>query len=529
MCQKELSSKQNVECHIKTFHPERDSSDANLHTRILNNSGDKDKGRKDCKKKAYNSFKGLKSMFSDPSLCEKFDLWSKSESSVNGNSATDLDKGDNILHPVSDETENAVKSFKEMSSSASVDIEECPEAALVSGNSMESLTDSNLDTSVLRDSRDNTIESDMAPAVESSSSLTRQKGSSNRFVPPFKIRGNCGCENCMRQPCGSCCFCINKKAKYVYECSVFILKSAIFRQRRIYRRCTNLNKKLKAKITDIITNSQENVDQSSSVEHEVMETCEVNNNLTDQESTEDVSTDDAFTRDSTNAEVAYQVPNDAIMEKPSNGVPSYSCQKCGKVFQRKIYATKHCREKYPWKCSRCGQLIAQSQNINRHKRRCENTKKRVSKTKGRVFSCDICDKSYTFKCNLERHLAQIHEVSKEATITCDVSSCNFRTNKKDQLKRHWTLVHSEKAKIACTLCSMEFRSDSGFKKHILEIHRIECNYCEESFPNTNMLDRHRQRVHQGASMRESNVGIEQPIVRVSRVLGHHSQVVYRSN
>ena len=78
ICDKTLSSKQIVESHIKKLHPSSDLSEKQ-YSRVVQVPSDgsqrTEKPKPVKKKTAYDSFAGLKNMFSNKSMCHSFSLW----------------------------------------------------------------------------------------------------------------------------------------------------------------------------------------------------------------------------------------------------------------------------------------------------------------------------------------------------------------------------------------------------------------------------------------------------------------------
>ena len=186
VCNKQLSSKQNVQCHIRTYHS-NEVTIAKPYCRVTDESSNHGLkgilGPKNVvvkKKAAYNAFKGLKNIFADGSLCNTLNLWpsTASEPSSSTISQRDMDQmpTDDVNEPISN-----------------------------SDNSLEEA-----ETQVVHSSHNSTDDGQM--------STTGSKLPANRFVTPYKTRGSCGCDGCIRAPCSTCYFCLNKNAKY----SIFI-------------------------------------------------------------------------------------------------------------------------------------------------------------------------------------------------------------------------------------------------------------------------------------------------------------------
>lgn len=205
------------------------------------------------------------------------------------------------------------------------------------------------------------------------------------------------------------------------------------------------------------------------------------------------------TEEAANNETIEQT-NDMIEEesvRKDTKIQLFKCSKCDKSFSKRRYAMLHCKTKKPWKCPQCSQEVKQAQNIKRHIERCNKRKTTTQAVTSPTptFNCDICDKIYLFKYNLVRHKQKKHNSVQPRALVCNAKTCPFTTDNMQQLKRHQTMNHSSKQKLHCNNCVLEFLSASGLKKHVLTMHRVECDGCMDSFANEKQLEMHKLRIH----------------------------------
>ena len=282
-----------------------------------------------------------------------------------------------------------------------------------------------------------------------------------------------------------------------------ILNIYFCRQRCVLRMCANKNKKVKAKSSILEnpyepdqTNRQPNQneiveqvqveDGSSNSAVDIAINIEVDSSLSDHIDSPSSGSDET------------QTDTDSTIESSESSASSsveklYKCTECNKSFAKQRYAKALCSKKLPWKCETCFEIIKHSQNIPRHLRRCAEATKPKPKSSLRVFTCEECPKKFSFKCNLERHMTTCHDFSKIASYPCFAYNCSFKTNSIAQLKRNNSNKHMVKDKIPCQMCTLSFMSYSGLEKHMLCTHRIECNYCTETFSSEKLLRLHRYR------------------------------------
>ena len=68
---------------------------------------------------------------------------------------------------------------------------------------------------------------------------------------------------------------------------------------------------------------------------------------------------------------------------------------------------------------------------------CDTLGKEIEEPEKVRFQCQICEKAFSEKKKLERHVSRIHEESK--AFHCDI--CNYRCSQKGNLKTHIASVH----------------------------------------------------------------------------------------
>ncbi|XP_066144686.1 zinc finger protein OZF-like isoform X2 [Euwallacea fornicatus] len=140
----------------------------------------------------------------------------------------------------------------------------------------------------------------------------------------------------------------------------------------------------------------------------------------------------------------------------------------------------------------------------------QKVRRRISEIVGKAFQCNICDKAYTKKHDLKRHLegkhnqklstnfktqntailAQCREENSK-TFKCDF--CLKIFNKSSNFLRHRSMHTNIKA-FCCNLCGKNFRLNMSLTRHISEVHegvrKFKCDVCEKQFKNKWSLDEH---------------------------------------
>ena len=81
-----------------------------------------------------------------------------------------------------------------------------------------------------------------------------------------------------------------------------------------------------------------------------------------------------------------------------------------------------------------------------------------------AFTCNYCNKNFSEKRSLIRHIKSKHEVT---NLRC--KKCEFTSDRLDCLKRHIESKHYQN-KIKCPECSVEFGRKDSMEKHRKEFH-----------------------------------------------------------
>ncbi|PSN31453.1 hypothetical protein C0J52_19055, partial [Blattella germanica] len=110
-----------------------------------------------------------------------------------------------------------------------------------------------------------------------------------------------------------------------------------------------------------------------------------------------------------------------------------------------------------------------------------------SQTPNRPFQCKICNKSFTRKNNLNRHMI-IHTSNRP--FQCEI--CNKSFTRKSDLNRHM-ITHTSKRPFQCEICSKSFSQKSYLSTHVIT-HISNCSFpcdiCSKSFTRKDSLSAH---------------------------------------
>ncbi|XP_030748910.1 zinc finger protein 774-like isoform X1 [Sitophilus oryzae] len=103
----------------------------------------------------------------------------------------------------------------------------------------------------------------------------------------------------------------------------------------------------------------------------------------------------------------------------------------------------------------------------------------------RIYSCDLCDKSFLLKQLLELHLKNHERIRK---FSC--SSCDSKFYTKYDLAQHCR-NHCQDKSFSCSVCLKLFSTEPLLTKHELtHCDKFTCPHCDKNYGNQESLDNH---------------------------------------
>ncbi|XP_048002568.1 uncharacterized protein LOC125239116 [Leguminivora glycinivorella] len=194
----------------------------------------------------------------------------------------------------------------------------------------------------------------------------------------------------------------------------------------------------------------------------------------------------------------------------------FNCDICNKEFSLKSYLLKHKKTHIDVKevqCEICYQVYKTVDDAKRHAKRVHM--KPEESTKMKTHKCDICEKEFTrtkylffhkkthfektfsckfchklFKCNshVNRHTKRVHTKPRvkraDANFYCDI--CNKAFSKKKNLVKHIQIHMILKKEAPCGICNKLFRTKIDVNRHLRRIHMKDMNIKEMIEKNKNM-------------------------------------------
>ena len=167
----------------------------------------------------------------------------------------------------------------------------------------------------------------------------------------------------------------------------------------------------------------------------------------------------------------------------------YTCEQCGKVFNRLRYWRMHIqshKRKKDVLCALCSKTFKTQQNLIQHLKSHEEREpykcpecdfvssvniaihKHRQIHSGNSQICEICGQAYSDKSTLKKH-KQVHDPSRP--FGCSISGCTWRFRTKTMCDAH-IQGHGSKRTFKCEVCGYAFRQKHHLQRHEKVVHNI---------------------------------------------------------
>lgn len=119
------------------------------------------------------------------------------------------------------------------------------------------------------------------------------------------------------------------------------------------------------------------------------------------------------------------------------------------------------------------------------------------------FVCPICASTFGRRCELKRHVSEVHTLEGARRFACKYPACEKSFTRKDALAKHEMVKHQGKRRFVCPTCCEKFTSRYDLSRHNVRVHsnvkkRFTCEFCAAGFSQKSQLTMHKGRVHSDA-------------------------------
>jgi len=154
-------------------------------------------------------------------------------------------------------------------------------------------------------------------------------------------------------------------------------------------------------------------------------------------------------------------------------------------------------DKLIFRCDICNACFSRDETLQLHIK--------TSHCESGEYKCPICEKSFSKKYHLKRHLTvhrsndSISELIRiDVPFKCEI--CGMAFNKRNQIREHMVSVHNKNDLFKCTVCGDEFKTQHILRQHIKKTHENpqklhQCPYCDEKFARMSDLTKHKIEKH----------------------------------
>ncbi|GAB0094663.1 hypothetical protein DMENIID0001_099850 [Sergentomyia squamirostris] len=196
-----------------------------------------------------------------------------------------------------------------------------------------------------------------------------------------------------------------------------------------------------------------------------------------------------------------QLRQPSKVRKQKTAVLKYTCTRCGKGFKHKYHMETHIdivhdlKQITVYSCKPCDKSFRDKYGHKRHIQLVHNGKEPDDSSA--AFTCPFCGRIVSNNWTLKRHILCVHKNQKrpqnqqnmpEKTVPCSV--CDKKFSNKTNLNRH--MITHTNANINCPYCPKVSPNKYALQNHIWKVHKkdFKCNMCESAFYSEELLNNH---------------------------------------
>ena len=190
---------------------------------------------------------------------------------------------------------------------------------------------------------------------------------------------------------------------------------------------------------------------------------------------------------------------------------TFDCTFCGKSVSTMHLLLDHIRTVHPDrprpKCDKCPRTFLLEVSLDNHKKTAHGEPDSHGESRT-PYPCPVCEKSYTLKANLARHMRVRHP--DQPKLKCDLCTSEFWSESGLEIHEHDSHYMKDSPPTSknavCPVCGKGFAYTQTAIKHIHAVHpeqpRLKCDECHKSYWIQSSLDDHKNAFHTGESHRK---------------------------
>ncbi|XP_055540268.1 zinc finger protein 345-like [Wyeomyia smithii] len=190
----------------------------------------------------------------------------------------------------------------------------------------------------------------------------------------------------------------------------------------------------------------------------------------------------------------------AHLTKTHTSEKGYRCVECSLdiplLYAYNRHLSRHDESERPLKCSMCSMRFVSHFQVKVHENKMHGANHDVKPgvSKSREMVCDQCGKISDNR-SIKEHIRQVHQ--KTSQPKCNI--CDKTFTAKPSLERHM-LLHTNAKPYSCDQCGATFRRLLDYRHHKSIVHDgvnpHVCSECNQEFKNYQQLYVHKQKIHQ---------------------------------